>query len=322
MKAIWVTTCGGPEVMTVADRDLRAPGPGEVEIKVRAAGVNFIDIYQRTGLYKVEMPWVPGLEGCGEITALGEGVTDFSVGQRVAWASVSGSYAERVIAPVNKLVAVPDGLSDAQAAAAMLQGMTAQFLATSTYPLKPGDSCVIHAAAGGVGLLLCQMAHNVGARVVGVVSTEAKAKLATEAGADAVVLSSTPHLAQALRAANGGEGFSVVYDSVGKDTFVASLDALKPRGMMALYGQSSGPVPPFDPQWLAARGSLFFTRPSLFHYTATRDELVERSSSVLGQIARGDLRLTLGAVLPLEEAAEAHRRLAARETTGKLILSV
>ena len=320
MRAIAVSTPGGREVLSLAELDTPAPGPGHVLVRVEAAGVNYIDVYQRTGLYKMPLPGRLGLEGAGVVEAVGPEVTSIVVGQRVAWAGVAGSYASHVVAPVDKLVVVPEGVSTKTAAAVMLQGMTAHYLAASTYPLGPGDTCIVHAAAGGVGLLLCQLADHAGAFVFGTVSTPEKAALARAAGADEVILYREVDFAAEARRHTGGAGVHVVYDSVGKDTFDRSLQALQRRGMLVLYGQSSGPVPPFDPQRLSAAGSVFLTRPSLGDYTATREELSARAAQVFARIFEGALRVRVHAELPLADAAEAHRRLEGRETTGKLLL--
>ncbi|MDI1476958.1 quinone oxidoreductase [Polyangium sp. y55x31] len=320
MRAIAVSTPGGREVLSLAEIDTPAPGPGQARVRVEAAGVNYIDVYQRTGLYKMPLPGRLGLEGAGVVEAVGPEVTSIAPGQRVAWASVPGSYASHVIAPVDKLVVVPDGVDTKTAAAVMLQGMTAQYLATSTFALGPGDTCIVHAAAGGVGLILCQLADHAGAFVFGTVSTAEKAALARAAGADEVILYREVDFAAEARRHTNGAGVDVVYDSVGKDTFDRSLGALKRRGMLVLYGQSSGPVGPFDPQRLSAAGSVFLTRPSLGDYTATREELAARAAQLFARIAEGTLSVRIHAELPLADAGEAHRRLEGRETTGKLLL--
>jgi NADPH:quinone reductase len=309
MQAIRVHSPGGPHAMTLDELELREPGPDQVRVRVEAAGVNFIDVYQRTGAYPKPLPVPLGLEGAGVVEA-----GALPAGTRVAWAGVPGSYATHVIAPVSQVVEVPSGVDPRQAAAIMLQGMTAHYLTRSTFPLKAGDTCLIHAAAGGVGLLLCQMAHRLGARVIATVSTREKAEFAQRAGADETILYTEEDVSQRVR------GVQVVYDSVGQATFFRSMRCLAPRGLLVLFGQSSGPVGPFDPQLLNEHGSLFLTRPSLFHYLADRDELVARASDVLGQLASGELSVHLGAELPLAEAAEAHRRLEGRATVGKLLL--
>ncbi|MBI4607835.1 MAG: quinone oxidoreductase [Candidatus Rokubacteria bacterium] len=320
MKAIRVHQYGGPEVMKLEELPTPGPGAGQVRVKLEACGVNFMDIYQRSGLYKGALPLAVGVEGTGTVEAVGPNVTDVKVGDRVAWTGVPGSYATHNLIPADRLVVLPAKLSFQDGAAAMLQGMTAHYLSHSTYPLKPGDSCLVHAAAGGVGLLLCQMAKMRGARVIGTVSTEAKAKLAREAGADAAILYTQQDFEAEVKRLTGGKGVNVVYDSVGKDTFDKSLSCLALRGYMVLFGQSSGPVPPFDAQVLNAKGSVFLTRPSLNHHTATREELLKRTGDVLGWIADGKLRLRVERTYPLGEAAEAHRALAGRQTTGKIVL--
>jgi NADPH2:quinone reductase len=320
MFAIRPTHPGGPELLTLAETPTPAPGPGSVLIRVEAAGVNFIDIYHRTGLYPMPTPLPLGLEGAGTVEAVGPEVTTLAPGDRVAWASVTGSYATHVVAPVEKLVKVPEGVGLKVAAAAMLQGMTAHYLAHATYPLTSDSRCLVHAAAGGVGLLLCQMAKRLGARVIGVVSTEEKAKLARGAGADQVVLGTKDNYSEAALQFSDGRGVDVVYDSVGKDTFEGSLNCLRRRGMLVLYGQSSGPVPPVNLQILAQKGSLYLTRPSLGDYTATPDELRNRAEAVLGALQRGELTVTVGATFPLADAALAHAALEGRKTVGKVLL--
>jgi len=291
-----------------------------VLVKIEAAGVNFIDIYQRTGHYKVPLPFIPGQEAAGIVAAVGPGVAEPRVGDRVAYATVLGAYAEYAVVPADRVVGLPDGVSAKQGAAAMLQGMTAHYLATSTYPLKPGDTCLVHAAAGGVGLLLCQIAKLRGARVLGTVSTREKAALARGAGADEVILYTEQDFETEVKRLTNGAGLRVIYDSVGKTTFEKGLSCLALRGMMVLYGQSSGPVGPFDPQVLNQKGSLFLTRPTLVHYIATRAELLARAGEVLGWIERGMLKVRIERELPLAQAAEAQRLLEARQTTGKVLL--
>jgi NADPH2:quinone reductase len=320
MRAIRVPQYGGPEAMRLEDLPTPRPGQGEALVRVEAAGVNFIDVYQRSGLYKGALPVPLGLEGAGTVEAVGPDVTLVRPGDRVAWTGVPGSYATHNLVPADRLVALPAGLDARAGASAMLQGMTAHYLAHSTYPLKPGDACLVHAAAGGVGLLLCQMARHAGARVIGTVSTEEKAALARQAGAHDVILYTRQDFEAEVKRLTAGRGLQVVYDSVGRDTFEKSLGCLAPRGYMVLYGQSSGPVGSFDPQVLNARGSLFLTRPSLFHYTASREELVYRAGEVLGWIQTGRLKLRIGATFPLAEAAQAHRDLEGRKTTGKVLL--
>jgi len=282
--------------------------------------VNFIDTYQREGRYKVALPFVPGQEGAGTVTAVGSDVKSPKVGDRVAWSSVLGGYAEYAAIPAERLIAIPQAVSDRDAAAAMLQGMTAHYLSHSTYPLKKGETALIHAAAGGVGLLLTQMAHNIGARVIGTTSTEEKAELAREAGADDVILYSKQDFETETKRLTDGKGVHVVYDGVGKDTFEKGLNVLRPRGYMVLFGGSSGAVPPFDLMQLSQKGSLFVTRPTLFHYTATTEELRERAGSVLGMIAAGKLKLRVEHFYKLADAGQAHRDLEGRKTTGKLLL--
>jgi NADPH2:quinone reductase len=321
MKAIVVKEHGGPEVLSYEDVPVPEPGPGEARVRLAAAGVNFIDIYQRTGLYPIEPPFILGQEGAGEVDAVGEGVEDLSVGDHAAFAGVMGAYAEYVVAPAEKLVPVNVTLVEARlAAAAMLQGMTAHYLTHSTFPLEEGQTALVHAAAGGVGLLLCQMAKMRGATVIGTAGNEEKAQLARDAGADEVIVYTEQDFVEETRRITGGEGVHVVYDSVGKDTFDGSLDCLRPRGYMVLFGSSSGPVPPFDPQILNQKGGLFLTRPSLAHYTATREELLWRAESVLSWIGNNALEVRIGNTYPLSEAAQAHRDLEGRKTTGKLIL--
>jgi NADPH2:quinone reductase len=319
MRAIQVTERGGPEVLRLVELPDPTPGRGQARVRVAAAGVNFIDIYQRSGLYQVPLPFVLGQEGAGTVDAVGEGVTSVAVGNRVAWQGVLGSYATSVVVPADRLVKVPDGLDLDVAAAAMLQGLTAHYLATSTYPLRAGDTCLIHAAAGGTGLLLCQIARLRGARVIGTTSTEAKAELARAHGADEVILYTKEDFSAAARRITGGNGVQVVYDSVGRTTFDGSLAALARRGMLVLFGQSSGAVPPFDPQRLNQGGSLYLTRPSLAHYTIG-EELRQRASELFAWITAGKVRVRIHRVYPLAEAAQAHRDLESRATTGKLLL--
>jgi NADPH2:quinone reductase len=320
MRAIRVHEFGGPEAMKLEELPPPKPGEGQALVRIEAAGLNFIDVYQRTGLYKNPLPYGLGLEGAGVVEAVGSGVATVRAGDRVAWTGVPGSYATHNVVPADRLVTLPSGVDARAGAAAMLQGMTAHYLAHSTYPLKSGDTCLVHAAAGGVGLLLCQMAKRAGARVIGTVSTEDKAKLAREAGAhDVIVYTRQDFEAEVLRL-TGGKKLQVVYDAVGRDTFEKGLNCLAMRGYMVLYGAASGPVAPFDPQVLNAKGSLFLTRPSLFHYIATRDDLVRRAGEVLGWIQKGELKIRIGATFPLGEAAQAHRDLEGRRTTGKVLL--
>ena len=320
MKAVRIHAPGGPEALKFEDVAEPTPKAGEAIVKVDAAGLNYIDVYQRSGLYKLDMPLTLGLEAGGTVTAVGSGVTEVKVGDKVAYTGVPGAYAQYAAVPAAKLVVLPQGVSTRQGAAAMLQGMTAHYLACTTYPLKKGDTCLVHAAAGGVGLLLCQMAKMRGARVIGTVSTDEKAKLAREAGADDVILYTSQDFEADTKRITGGKGLQVVYDSVGKTTFEKGFNVLAPRGMMVLYGQSSGPVPPFDAGILGAKGSLFLTRPSLFAYTATRDELLQRAGDVLGWIRDGKLKLRMEFEFPLKDVAEAHRALESRKTTGKVLL--
>ncbi len=320
MKAVRVHTVGGPEVLRYEDVPEPTPKPGEAVVKIDAAGLNYIDVYYRSGLYKTDLPFTLGLEAGGTVTAVGPGVTEVKVGDRVAYTGVPGAYAEYAAVPAARLVVLPAGVTTRQGAAAMLQGMTAHYLACTTYPLKPGDTCLVHAAAGGVGLLLVQIAKMRGARVIGTVSTEDKARLARQAGADEVILYTQQDFEVEVKRLTGGKGVQVVYDSVGKTTWDKSLASLALRGTMVLYGQSSGPVGLIDPQILNQKGSLFLTRPSLFHYTATREELLQRAGEVLGWIRDGRLRLRTEHEFPLKDAAEAHRALEGRRTTGKVLL--
>ncbi|HEY7517153.1 MAG TPA: quinone oxidoreductase [Methylomirabilota bacterium] len=320
MKAVRVHAPGGPEAMKFEDVPEPTPKAGEAVVKVDAAGLNYIDVYQRSGLYKLDMPLTLGLEAGGTVTAVAPGVTEVKVGDKVAYTGVPGAYAQYATVPAARLVVLPQGVSTRQGAAAMLQGMTAHYLACTTYPLKKGDTCLVHAAAGGVGLLLCQIAKMRGARVIGTVSTDEKAKLAREAGADEVILYTKQDFEAEAKRITGGKGLQVVYDSVGKTTFEKGFNILAPRGMMVLYGQSSGPVAPFDAGILGAKGSLFLTRPSLFAYTATREELVQRAGDVLGWIRDGKLKLRMEFEFPLKDVAEAHRALEGRKTTGKVLL--
>jgi len=296
------------------------PKANEAVVKLAASGVNFIDVYHREGRYKVPLPFTPGQEGAGQVVAVGSDVKSVKIGDRVAWTAALGSYAEYIAVPADRLVSIPAGVSDQQAAAAMLQGMTAHYLAYDTYQLKRGETALVHAAAGGVGLLLVQMAHNIGVRVLATVSTEEKAKLARQAGADEIILYSQVDFEAETKRLMGGKGVDVVYDSVGKTTFEKGLNLLRPRGMMVLFGGSSGAVPPFDPITLTQKGSLFLTRPSLGNYIATRDELMARSGAVFGMIASGKLKLRIEHTYPLAEAQRAHRELEGRKTTGKLLL--
>jgi len=320
MKAVRIHTPGGPEVMRYEDAPEPTPKAGEAVVKVEAAGLNYIDVYFRSGQYKAALPLTLGMEAGGMVTSVGPNVTEVKVGDRVAYTGVPGAYAQAAAVPAARLVTLPQGITAKQGAAAMLQGMTAHYLACSTYPLKPGDVCLVHAAAGGVGLLLCQIAKMRGARVIGTVSTEDKAKLAREAGAADVILYTQQDFEAEVKRLTDGKGVNVVYDSVGKTTFDKGFNCLRPRGLMALYGQSSGPTGPFDLQILNAKGSLFVTRPSLNHHVATREDLVQRSGEVLGWIRDGKLKLRMETDFPLKDAAEAHRALESRKTTGKVLL--
>ena len=306
--------------MEVAELPVPQPKANEALVKLAASGVNFIDVYFREGRYKAPLPFVPGQEGAGVVTATGAEVKSVKVGDRVAWSGLLGSYAEYAAVPADQLVPIPQGVSDDQAASAMLQGMTAHYLSHDTYPLKKGETTLVHAAAGGVGLLLTQMAHNVGARVIATVSTEEKAKLARGAGADDVILYTQADFEAETKRLTGGKGVDVVYDSVGKTTFDKGLNILRPRGMMVLFGGSSGAVPPFDLIALSQKGSLYITRPTLFAYIATREELLARSGAVFAMIAAGKLNLRIEHTYSLTEAQQAHRDLEGRKTAGKLLL--
>ena len=307
-------------MLTLTDLPTPSPKAGDVLIRLTAIGVNYIDTYHRSGLYAVPLPFVPGTEGAGIIEQLGEGVTGLAVGQRVAHATLSGSYAEYAVVPAEKLVPIADGVTDQQAAAALLQGMTAQYLAYTTYPIHPGDTVLIHAGAGGVGLVLTQMARRRGARVITTVSTEEKAQLSRENGADEVILYTQTDFTAEVKRLTGGQGVHAVYDSVGQKTFEGSLNSLKPLGTMVSFGNASGAVPPFAPAILAAKGSLMFTRPSLGHYTLTRSALLERAGAVFNWIASGELKLLIQPPYALADAPQAHRDLESRSTTGKLLL--
>lgn len=320
MKTIHVLEPGGPEKMQLVEAPKPQPGPKQALIRMAAIGVNFIDVYFRKGLYKTDTPIVLGNEGAGTIETVGAEVTEVKAGDRVAWAMHRGSYGEYAAVPASLLVKIPDGLDFQTAAAAMLQGMTAHYLTHSTYPLKSGDTCLVHAAAGGTGSLIVQMAKMLGARVFGTVSTHEKANIARQAGADETILYTSQDFEAEVKRLTGGRGVDVVYDSVAQSTFDKSLNSLRPRGVLALFGQSSGPVPPFDPNILNGKGSLFLTRPSLGHYLLTREELVGRAGDVLGWIAAGKLKLRIDRTYPLADAAAAHRDLEGRRTAGKLLL--
>jgi len=320
MKAIRIHTPGGPEALKFDDVPEPTPGPGQALVKLAAAGVNFIDVYFRTGMYKAPLPLTLGLEGAGVVTAVGTGVTDVKIGDAVAWTGVPGSYAQMAVAPADRLVKLPPGVEPKVGAAAMLQGLTAHYLVRSSYPLKKGDTCLVHAAAGGMGLLLCQMGKMLGATVIGTVSTEEKAALAKGAGAEHVILYTQQDFEPEVKRITGGRGVDVVYDGVGATTFDKSLNCLRPRGYMILFGAASGPVPSLDLQVLNVRGSLFLQRPSLNHHIAAREELLQRAGEVLGWIKEGKIKLRIEYQFPLAQAAEAHKALEGRKTTGKILL--
>ena len=320
MKAIRVHAPGGPESMKLEEVAAPAPAAGQAQVKLEACGVNYIDVYFRTGAYKAPLPLTPGREGAGTVTAVGAGVSDVKVGDRVAWTGVIGSYAQMLSVPADRLVGLPKELTFKDGAAAMLQGLTAHYLVTSTWPLKKGETALVQAAAGGMGLLLCQMAKMRGATVIGTVSTEEKAALAKAAGADHVILYTKQDFEPEVKRITNGRGVDVVYDGVGASTFDKGLNCLRPRGLMALFGAASGPVPPLDLQRLNAGGSLFITRPSLNHHIASREELMQRSTDLLGWIRDKRVTLRVEHQFPLEQAAEAHRQLEGRKTTGKILL--
>jgi NADPH2:quinone reductase len=320
MRAVRIHEIGGPDVMQIETLDDPTPSAGEVVVRIEAIGLNFIEVYFRKGMYKTPLPFTPGSEGAGTVVAVGDDVRDIAVGDRVASTNLQGSYAELALAKADRLVRLPDGLDARDGAAAMLQGMTAHYLATSVYALKRGERCLVHAAAGGVGLLLCQIAKRIGAHVIGTTSNEEKAALARGAGADEVILYTKDDFVAEVRRITNGALVHVVYDSVGATTFLKSMDCLAPRGMLALFGQSSGPVAPFDPNLLNQKGSLFLTRPTLGHYVATRQELAWRAGEVLGWVRDGSLRLRIDREVPLAHAAEAHRALEGRRTTGKVLI--
>jgi NADPH2:quinone reductase len=320
MRAIEIEKTGGPEVLVLRELPVPQPGPQQVLVKIEAIGVNFIDIYLREGRYPAKLPFVPGQEAAGVVTALGPGVSGFKVGDRVVWCHILGAYAEYAVVPLGVLIAVPDGVTTRQAAAALLQGTTAHYLSHSTYAIQRGDAVLVHAGAGGVGLLLIQMAKRLGARVLTTVSTEAKAALAREAGADETIIYTREDFAARVRELTGGVGVPVVYDSVGKTTFDGSLACLRRRGLMVLYGGASGPVLPLDLIRLSTMGSLYVTRPTMKDYTATREELEQRAGDVLSWVADGSMKLRIEHSYPLAEAAQAHRDLEARKTTGKVLL--
>jgi NADPH2:quinone reductase len=318
MRAIVITQNGGPEVLEPAERPVPEPGPGEVLIDVAAAGVNFIDVYYRTGAYPQELPYTPGVEAAGTVAAVGDGVREFSVGDRVAWANVQGAYAEKAVVAADQVVPVPDGVDLADAAASLLQGMTAHYLTRSTYPIQAGDTVLVHAAAGGMGLLLTQVAKTLGARVIGTASTPEKEQLAKDAGAD--VTMDYDGFADRVRELTGGEGVAAVYDGVGAPTFDGSLASLRRRGTLALFGAAGGAVPPFDPQRLNKAGSVYLTRPSLGHFVDKREELLERAADVYRWVASGEVKVHVGHRYDLAEAGAAHADLEARRSTGKLLL--
>jgi NADPH:quinone reductase len=320
MRAVRVHEYGGPEAMKLEELPPPDPGPGQVLVQIAACGVNFIDIYHRTGLYKVPLPYPLGIEGAGTVQAVGTDVADVRVGDAVAWKDQPGSYATQVVVNAAGLVPVPQGVSLQNAAAVVLQGLTAHYLTHSTYPIAAGETCLIHAAAGGVGLLLCQLAKMRGARVIGTVSSDEKAQLASEAGADEVIIYTRQDFESEVKRLTDGRGVNVVYDGVGREVFDKNLNCLVPRGYEVLFGQSSGPVPPLDPQVLNAKGSLFLTRPTLGHYTLTREELLGRASDLFGWIDQGKLKVRIGRTYPLDQAAQAHVDLNGRKTTGKVLL--
>lgn len=320
MKAIVVEQHGGPEQLTLKDAPVPQPGRGEVLVKIAAIGVNYIDTYHRTGLYPADPPFTPGMEAAGTIETVGPDVEGFALGDRVAYGMSRGSYAEFAVVPAWQVVKLPDAVDFRTAAAAMLQGMTAHYLTHSTFPLASGHTCLVHAAAGGTGLLIVQMAKLRGARVIGTAGTLEKARLARETGADEVIVYTEQDFVAEVKRITDGRGVDVVYDSVGAATWEGSLNSLRPRGMMVTFGNASGPVPEFKPLLLSQKGSLFLTRPTLFHYCANREELLTRAEAVLGWIASGDLKIRINKVYPLSEAAQAHRDLEGRKTTGKLLL--
>jgi NADPH2:quinone reductase len=321
MKAIQISETGGPEVLKLVEMPIPEPGPGQVLIRIEATGVNFVEIYFRKGVYKSALPFIPGSEAAGTVEELGPGVIGFAAGDAVASTSVMGSYAEYALVPAAQLVKVPAGLTLECAAAVMLQGMTAHYLAYSTFPLKAGHTALVHAGAGGVGLLLTQMAARIGARVITTVSTQAKAELSREAGAGDVIIYTEQDFEAEVKRITGGKGVDVVYDSVGKTTFEKSLNCLRPRGMLVLFGAASGPVPPFDLAQLNSKGSLYITRPSLWHYIATRAEFEWRAGEVLNLAASGELKLRMEHTYQLTDAAQAQIDLEARKTTGKVLLA-
>jgi NADPH2:quinone reductase len=322
MQAVRLHEPGGAEALRMEQVPVPRPGPGEALVRTDAAGINFIEVYQRTGLYKIPLPATLGSEGAGEVVEVGAGVEEVRAGDRVAWAGGFGAYAEYAVVPAAKLVPLPASVSARLGAAVMLQGLTAHYLATSTYPLRAGERCAVHAAAGGVGLLLVQIAKMRGAHVIATAGSDEKAELARAAGADEVIVYTRDDFAAEVRRMTGGGGVQVIYDSVGKSTFLPGLDVLAPRGMMVLFGQSSGPVDPVDPQLLNQKGSLFLTRPTLGHYVATREELLRRANDLFAWMAADQLSVRIGAEYALADVAEAHRALEGRRTTGKVLLRV
>ena len=320
MKAIQLQKTGGPEVLTLADLPAPRPKPNEAVVKIAAAGVNFIDVYLREGRYAAPLPFIDGQEAAGIVTEIGSEVKTLKAGDRVAYTNVLGSYAESAAVPADRLLKVPDKITDQQAAATMLQGMTAHYLVYSTYPLKKGETALIHAAAGGVGLLLVQMAKNIGAHVIGTVGSEEKARLARDAGADDVIIYTQQDFEAETRRITDGKGVHVIYDGVGKSTFDKDLNVMRPRGYVVLFGGASGPVPPFDPIKLSQKGSLFLTRPTLLHYTSAREELEWRANDLFNMIVAGKLNLRIAHIYKLDQAQQAHRDLEGRKTTGKLLL--
>jgi NADPH2:quinone reductase len=320
MQAARIRTPGGAEALVVEQVPVPEPGTGEALVRVEAAGLNFIDIYKRSGLYKVPLPATLGEEGAGSVVAVGSGVGELRPGDRVAWANALGSYAEYAVVPAAKLVPLPADVSTRDGAAIMLQGLTAHYLTHSTYPLREGDRCLVHAAAGGVGLLLVQIAKRRGAVVIATAGSDEKADLARSAGAAEAIVYTRQDFVAEVRRITGGRGVQVVYDSVGKTTFLSGFDVLAPRGMMVLFGQSSGPVAPLDPQLLNQKGSLFLTRPTLGHYIATREELLSRTRDLFRWIGAGQLEVRLSAEFPLRDVVAAHQALEGRRTTGKVLL--
>jgi NADPH2:quinone reductase len=320
MKAIQVHEIGGTEKLVYEDIAPPSPDAGQVRVKIHSIGLNFIDVYFRTGLYKSPVPFVPGMEAAGTVDVIGAEVTDLKPGDRVAYAGIIGAYAEYALVPAGRLVRIPDGIDYETAAAVMLQGMTAHYLTYSSFPLRKGETVLLHAAAGGVGLLLIQIAKRIGARVIGTVSSGNKQELAINAGADHVILYTQSDFEQEVKTITSGKGVDVVYDSVGRATFEKSLNCLRPRGMMVLFGQSSGPVPAMNPGILNPKGSLYLTRPGLGHYTATRDELVWRAGDVLNWVSDGSLKIRIDRTYPLKQVAEAHQALESRQTAGKVLL--